>query len=447
MQGSHGRNVDLETALEAARADYTQNNPRSLERNAEAAAVMPGGNTRTVLHYPPFPLTIARGEGATLWDLDGHRYTDFLGEYTAGLYGHSNPEILGAVREALDGGVDLGGPNLMEARLARLICERFPAVERVRFTNSGTEANLMAIGSARAFTGRSHMMAFHGGYHGGILYFASPSPVNAPYPTVLATYNDIDGTRALIREHGAALACVILEPMVGGGGCIEADPKFLAMLREETRAAGALLIFDEVMTSRLAPGGLHGALGLDPDLVTLGKYLGGGMSFGAFGGRADIMDRFDPNRPDAWPHAGTFNNNVLTMSAGVAGLTRCYTPEAAVQLNERGDRLRRRLQAIVDARDLPMSVTGRGSMMNVHFTDAPIRGPQDLKAVPQGLRDILHLDLLQRGYYLARRGMINLSLPMTDGDLDGLVAAFDEILSVRGALITATVGSRRRKAA
>ena len=195
---------------------------------------MPGGNTRTVLHYAPFPIGIARGEGCRLWDLDGAEYIDFLGEYTAGIYGHSHPKIRAAVDRALDAGINFGGTNLTEAKFARAVCDRF-GLERVRFTNSGTEANLLAISVGRIFTKRPNVMVFDGGYHGAVFGFAGGgSPINAPFDYVLAPYNDIAATRALIEQHAADLALVILEPMMGGGGCIAASPEFLAMLREAT---------------------------------------------------------------------------------------------------------------------------------------------------------------------------------------------------------------------
>ncbi|KZD06775.1 aspartate aminotransferase family protein [Oceanibaculum pacificum] len=437
MSLATGTNVTLEAALREAEERFVAANPTSRRLHARAAEVMPGGNTRTVLFYDPFPLTLARGEGCYVWDADEHAYTDFLVEYTAGLYGHSNPVIQGAVEAALSEGIVLGGPNLLEAGFAAALCDRFPAVERIRFCNSGTEANLFALSAARAATGRQKVVAFKGGYHGGVLYFAGPNPLNAPFPIELADYNDSEGATALIAALGGDLAAVIVEPMLGSGGCIPAELEFLQALRVATEKTGALLIFDEVMTSRLAPGGLHGALGLTPDLVTLGKYLGGGLTFGAFGGRADIMDRFDPRRADAWPHAGTFNNNVLTMAAGLAGLTQIYTPKTAVTLNKRGDKLRLRLNAAAAKLGLPVQVTGRGSMMCLHVAGGPVRRPGDV-TMPKALRDLLHFDLLAAGQYIARRGMINLSLPMTDSDLDGLVEAFAEMLETRRSLIEPT---------
>ncbi len=429
-------NVDLEAALAEADANYVAANPASQQQYEEALAAMPGGNTRTVLFYPPYPLTIAKGEGCRVWDADGHEYVDFLGEYTAGLYGHSNPTILAAVREALDGGIVLGGHTGIEAKLADAVAARFPATERLRFTNSGTEANLMAISTARAFTKRSKVMVFEGGYHGGLLYFATPDmPINAPFPFVKARYNDVDGTRALIAEHASDLACVILEPMLGGGGCIPSEPDFLAMLREETAKAGALLIFDEVMTSRLGPNGWQGLSGVTPDLATLGKYIGGGLTFGAFGGRADILDLYDPRKPDAIPHAGTFNNNVLTMSAGFAGLSELYTENLATDFNSNGDKLRERLNEIARRHDAAMCFTGRGSMSAVHFSRTPPRDFDDVMAGRNELRPLLHKDLLAAGIYSAARGMYVLSLPMGETEIDRLTEAVDEFVTTRGALL------------
>jgi len=374
-------------------------------------------------------VTIARGEGCFVWDLDGNRYTDFVAEYTAGLYGHSEPAIVEAVKEALSDGIVLGAPNRYEAELARILVERFPALELVRFTNSGTEANLMAVSVARVFTGRSKVLVMKGGYHGGVFIFSgNGSPLNVPFPFLLADYNDVEGTRAMIRANAADLACVILEPMLGGGGCIPATVEFLQMLREETRKAGSLLVFDEVMTSRLSPSGLHGALGIVPDLVTLGKYLGGGLSFGAFGGAARIMERFDPARPDALAHAGTFNNNVLTMAAGVAGLTRVLTPERSIAFNAGGVALRARMNAAIEKRGLRVHVSGRGSMMNVHFVRGPVNSPADSAASSKDWLKLLQLEMLARGYYMTFRGMFVLSLPHGKAELDGFATAFEGFL-------------------
>ncbi len=419
-----GRSRGVAAALDAARERYVAANPRSEEQHRKAARVLPGGNTRTSLFSEPFPITVARAEGATLTSIDGRDYIDFLGEYTAGLYGHSNPVLRQAILDALDKGWVMGGHIRHEEELARLICERFASIELVRFANSGTEANLFAISMARAITGRDKVVVFEGGYHGGVFTFGlQRSAMEAPFDFVKAPYNDIDGTRATLDAHAADIGTVILEPMQGSAGCIPGDPAFLAMLREWTTRHGALLVFDEVMTSRLAPGGMQALCGVTPDLTTLGKYIGGGFSFGAFGGRADLMARCDPRRPDAFGHAGTFNNNVFTMAAGVAGLRDVYTPEAAEALNARGDALRARLNEVASAARFPMQFTGMGSMMNVHMHAGPVRNVRDLAAGDAARRDLFWFDLLEQGLWLARRGMINLSLPIGDAECDRLVDA------------------------
>lgn len=436
MSDTSLRNADIDAALNEAKEAYVTRNPNSLARYVEATAVMPGGNTRTVLHYAPFPLAMARAEGCRLWDADGHEFIDFLGEYTAGLYGHSHPVIRAAVDGALNNGISFGASNLTEARFAKTVCERF-GLDRVRFTNSGTEANLLAISLGRIFTRRKKVMVMDGGYHGAVFGFAGGgSPINAPFDYILAPYNDIDGTKALIAANAADLALVILEPMMGSGGCIAASRDFLHMLRAETERVGALLIFDEVMTSRLAPGGLQSVVGVKPDLTTFGKYIGGGMSFGAFGGRGEVMDLFDPRRADALPHAGTFNNNVLTMSAGYTGLTQVYTPEVAVALNVRGDALRERLNDLCRKAGAPVQFTGIGSMLAVHTTLEPITSPAAAAKSDAKLKELFFFDMLAHGIWIARRGMMTLCLPIGEAECDKLAGAVEEFLSARRSLLS-----------
>ncbi|HEV7267927.1 MAG TPA: aminotransferase class III-fold pyridoxal phosphate-dependent enzyme [Falsiroseomonas sp.] len=441
----HGRNATLDDALPEARETYARRRPNSLARHLDAAEVMPGGNTRSVLFHGPFPFTVQRGEGCRIEDADGLSYVNLAGEYTAGLFGHSHPAIRAAVLRALDGGVNLTAHNAFEARFARLVCDRFPSIERVRFTNSGTEANLMALACATIATGRRTILGFEGGYHGSLLGFprgAAPGAigVNVPHRTAVASFNDLGAAQALARENAADLAAIILEPMLGGGGCIPAAPGFLEGLRALADETGAVLVFDEVMTSRLAPGGLQDAARAMPDLTTLGKYVGGGMSFGAFGGRASLMAMFDPRRADAVPHAGTFNNNTLTMSAGIAALGDIYTPAVAVAHNARGDALRAALNGIAARHDLPLQVTGRGSMMALHVAAAPPRNAAEVAAGNQALKELLFLDLLERGFYVARRGMIALSLAVGEAELAGFRGAMEEVLALRAPLFRAAAG-------
>lgn len=422
-------NADLDAAVADATARFTAANPKSLARHEQAKASLPGGNTRSVMWYEPFPVTIAEGRGCRLRDLDGHDYVDFVAEYSAGLYGHSDPQIQAQMIGVLQDGLALGGPNRFEAALAAELVDRFPALQRVRFTNSGTEANIMAISTARAVTGRTKVVAMREGYHGGVLSFAhGGSVLNLPFPWLMADFNDVEGTESLLRAHAGDIACVILEQMLGGGGCIRASDAFLAMLRRVTQEIGALLIFDEVMTSRLHFRGMHAITGVTPDLMTLGKYIGGGASFGAFGGRADLMDRFDPARPGAFGHAGTFNNNVLSMAAGLAGLTQVLTAEASARFNALGDHMRQALQERIDAHGVAACTTGCGSLFNLHFLPRDAVTPAAVEAADRRIGRLWHLEMMLAGQYVTPRGMFALALPHGQAEADGLVAVFDRFL-------------------
>ncbi|WP_372624485.1 aspartate aminotransferase family protein [Falsiroseomonas sp.] len=427
------RNSDVASAVAEARARYVAARPASAALHREAVAVLPGGNTRSVLAYGPFPTAMARGEGCRLWDIDGREYLDLCGEYTAGLFGHSDRRIQAALQAALARGLNLAAVGEAEVRLAQILCRRFASIERVRFANSGTEANLMAVTAARAFTGRPAIMAFRGGYHGGVLTFplSGTSPAVAPYPVVLADYNDAGGAVALIRAHVKDLAAVLVEPMLGSGGCIPAHADFLRALREATQEAGALLILDEVMTSRMSAGGQQARLGLAPDLTTLGKYVAGGMSFGAFGGRADVMDAFG----GPIPHAGTFNNNVLSMAGGVVAMGEVFDDAAADALFARGEALRERLNALCRKAGVPMVFTGLGSLLCPHFGDGPFDRPVAPTPVVDGLRELFFFDMLEAGIYLARRGMAALSLPVSGAELDRYANAVADFLTLRGPLL------------
>jgi glutamate-1-semialdehyde 2,1-aminomutase len=433
------RNSDIASAVTEARARYAARRPASAALHAQAIKVLPGGNTRSNLAYAPFPTAMASGEGCRLQDIDGHSYVDLCGEYTAGLFGHSEQRIHDALRVALSSGLNLAAVGAAEVRLAQILCQRFPSIERVRFTNSGTEANLLALTAARAFTKRPALLAFRGGYHGSVLTFplTGTSAALAPFPVVMADYNDAAGAVAAIRAHTDELAAVIVEPMLGSGGCIPARPDFLEALRQITRKTGTLLIFDEVMTSRMSFGGQQARLGLTPDLTTLGKYIAGGVNFGAFGGRADVMDTF------AGPitHSGTFNNNVLSMAGGVVAMGELFDAAAADALFARGEALRKRLNGICQNADVPMVFTGLGSLLTVQFGDGPFWRPAAPSAIVDGLRELYFFDMLEAGIYLARRGMAALSLPVGEPEMDSYAAAVTEFVHLRGPLILECRGS------
>ncbi|KAI4216221.1 MAG: hypothetical protein LQ351_001231 [Letrouitia transgressa] len=443
----NGPTEAIRSALESIHLEYSRLNRASHQAFLSSCKHLPGGNTRTVLHAHPFPITFASGNGCTLTSLDGTAYIDFLGEYTAGIYGHNNAIIRGAIDEALAKGWSFGGHSLYEKELARLVCERFrPTMELVRFTNSGTEANMMAVATAMACTGRESILVFQAGYHGATLSFPPQlaksmrlKSLNLPHQWVVGVYNDITKTKDVLSTlPDNKLAAILVEPMLGSAGAIPGSLAFLSFLRKYASDHGALLIFDEVMTSRLSYRGLGHKIGIQPDLMTLGKWVGGGMSFGAFGGRADIMALFDPTQSHGLMHAGTFNNNVISMAAGCAGCN-IMDEQTIDRLNDLGELLKTKIQdaidgslgvsatqndgyaklegSIVDSDQntiavsepaSPMYVSGIGSILAVHFRCS-------------GLPSLFYHHMLSQGIYIAERGFMALNIELGIAEVEKFV--------------------------
>ena len=284
----------------------------------------------------------------------------------------------------------------------------------------------MALAVATDHTGRNKVLVFDGGYHGGVLTFGSARDVNVPHDWIVSTYNDIEAVDAAFAEHPHSIAAVLVEPLQGSAGCIPGEPAFLAALRRHCDETGTLLIFDEVMTSRLAPGGAQELLGITPDLTTLGKYLAGGFTFGAFGGRRDLMAAFDASAGGRLGHAGTFNNNVVSMAAGVAARTEVLTPDVLAMTNDRGERLRSQLNDVFARHLVPMCVTGSGSLMNIHGTAGPVTSVDDLRTADDRWKELLFFDALDAGFYIARRGFVALSIEITDDDIDRFIGFVDD---------------------
>src|SRR5210317_1286425 len=426
----------LKQAIEDARTRFAAANPLSDAAEEDALRYLPGGNTRSELHYEPFPLTMVSGEGAEVTDLDGHRYVDFVGEYSAGLFGHSDPRIKAAINEALDAGIAMGAPTNYERELAGLLCNRYPALNQVRLCNSGTEANLMALTTACAVTGRKKLLAFRDSYHGGVIKFpGGRCELNVPYDFVLVGYNDIEGAASIIRGLDDELAAVIVEPILGAGGNIPGNREFLNTLRTCTEEIGALLIFDEIKTGRLGPAGIHGMLDFKPDLVTIGKFIAGGLPTGAFGGRADLMARYDPRHGRGWNHAGTFNNNACSMAAGCVAMKEVFPAKRGAEFLEWSEAFRLSLNEMFAARDVPMYANGMGSIIAIHFSKVPTKKPSDITAGCQSLRPLLHMEMLLEGVLICKRGDFFLSLPMDESHLAKARHALEKFIDKHKSLI------------
>ncbi|OCF38270.1 hypothetical protein I317_07973 [Kwoniella heveanensis CBS 569] len=425
----------LELALEQARASYGTKNPNSFRAFKDAATSLPGGGTRSSIFIHPFPLFIARGEGVEIEDLDGHVYKDFVSDFTSGIYGKTDPVLKKAIVDALDNGLQLGAHTTAESRLASQLCARFPSIELVRFANSGTEANILAISAALHYTRRKKVVVFTGGYHGSVLsHFGEHEggDLKVPYDFLVCPYNDISATEDRIERHKAEIGCIIVEPMIGAGGCIPGDPGFLRGLRRISTEIGAVLVFDEVQTARLGTGGRQKILNILPDMTTLGKFFGGGFAFGAFGGKKEIMSMFDAQSPYAISHGGTFNNSPLTMIAGCTAIEHLLTEEKLDVLNKLGDGMRDRLNEVFEKEDLPLRITGLGSINQFHAhaslndakpTSKPTSNSSPSPDLMRSILDLLFFSLLDRGYWIAQRGLISLNFAMHENDVRGFEEA------------------------
>lgn len=405
--------------------DYELPTERSAELAERLRGLLPGGDTRTGTYYPPYPLALARGAGYRLWDVDGNEFIDCVNNFTSLVHGNAAPPIVEALRTQLELGTAFPAPIELQAELAERICRRVPSIERVRFTNSGSEAVILAIRAARAFTGREEIVKAHGGYHG--FWEQVPMAFGAPgIPRAVeelaheVDYNDADALEQTMARHGERIAAIILEPVMTAGGVIAGEPAFLDAARVLADRHGALLVLDEIVTLRLGEGGVQGELGLRPDLTTMGKIIGGGLPVGGVGGRADVLDVFNPLRPGHIVHSGTFNGNALTLAAGCASLDALPASEVA-RLNALGDRLAARIRELFPE----AVVTSAGSLVQLHFGTGPaIRCYRDTNMGSETLAR-LHLAALAEGLYFASRGLLNLSTAMDEQVVDEIAARLE----------------------
>ena len=386
---------------------------------------MPGGDTRSVQQYRPYALTIVRGEGPFLYDADGNRYIDLLGNYTSLVHGNAYPPIVEAIRNAVGQGTAWPARSYAQVELAELLCERVRSIESVRFCNSGTEAGMLAAHVARRMTGRKLILMARHGYHGSYDDLEVGLAGQEGERTMLADFGDANAFEALISERGKEIAAVFLEPVLGSAGIVVPPPGFLARVREATRRAGTLLVIDEVITLRLATGGAQQLFDVRPDITMMGKIIGGGLPVGAIGGSESIMSCLDPRNRGALWHSGTFNGNPLTCAAGVVSV-RELTQERIDTMDRLGDRLARELKQAAMAVELPFSVRRIGSLMNVFFLNDP--PPPTIARDDAKLIAEFHLAALNHGLFLAPRGMIALSTVMTDELMNEIIQRASQAL-------------------
>ena len=432
---------------------YRELTPKSRAAWEEAKGYLPGGDSRNSIFWEPYPIFVDHASGARVTDADGVERLDFIGTMTTLILGHSPRPVVAAVREQLERGVVYNAPNVHQVRLARLLCERIPSFDLARFTNSGTEATLNTIRAARAFTGRSLIAKAEGGYHGshdtvsvsvrvdpgkagersrpGALPATEGLADGVLDSVVVLPFNETEPAREILERHKDQLAAVIVEPMLGSVGMLPASHEFLAMLRDFTAANGVALIFDEVISFRIAPGGAQEYYGITPDLTSLGKIIGGGFAVGAFGGRRDIMGLYDPTAGPRVAHAGTFNANPATMLAGAVTLEQ-LTPEVYRRLAEVTERLRQGLREAGRELEVPVQVTGLGSLFGIHFLEGELVGYRDIARADAGFRHEVFLGLMNEGILLAPNLVGAVSTVTGEGEVDAFVDAFRRVLRRAG---------------
>mgnify|MGYP001375164504 CR=1 FL=1 len=424
---------------------YVASTPRAAELHKQAMKYLPGGSTRGVQYFPPYPFVAERGEGLYIYDVDGNRYLDYVINATSLILGHAHPKVVKAIQDKASLGTAFSVPTEDQTKLARVLCERIPSVETLRFTNSGTEGTLMAIRAARAFTGKHKIAKFEGGYHGSHEYAeisVSPSadkldpneitsvpqypgqPPSISEDVIVMPYNDLEACERIIRQHKDDLSCVIMEAISSSFGYLPANVDFLSGIRELTTELGILLIFDEVQSLRVAPGGAQELLGVTPDLTCMGKIIGGGTPVGAFGGREDVMALYDPteNGPTLG-HSGTFNGNPLTMAAGAVVMDE-MTPDVYQQMSQLGETLRSKLRAVFDELDIPAQVTGVASLFGIHFTSEEIVDYRSTLSGDKALKGALSTGLLNEGVMLGGA----LSKLTTETEVDTFVDSMRRVI-------------------
>jgi len=437
MTSDHG---DIPADLEEAYLTATE---RSRELHHEAREHLPGGNSRTTLHFEPYPLYIEDAEGCRVTDADGNEYVDFFNNATSLIHGHAPESVTEAAAAAARSGSAPGGPTPSEIDLAAHLTDRIASVDRVRFTNSGTEATMHAVRAARAYTGESTIAKFEGIYHGthDVAQVSVAPPVHLAGPaedptavpdsagvhpavtedTVVVPFNSVAATREKLERHADDLAGVLIHPLMGIN-VIPAGEEFVAMLEEFTDAHDVPLIFDEVVSFRIAHGGAQERYGVEPDITALGKVIGGGFPAGAVGGREDIMSLFDPTAHGEIAHGGTFNANPVTMRAGLTAMEE-YDRDAVKRVNGLAASLVERAREVFREHAVEARVNRSGSLFNVYFSDQPVTDYRSRVASSSREEQRLFHLLLNEGVRLSPGLMGAVSTPMTESEVDGFVDA------------------------
>lgn len=433
-------------SIAAAHADYRERTPNSQLLFAEAGGVIAGGVSRRTLAFEPYPFYAEGAEGAWLTDVDGNRYLDLVNNYTSLPHGHGHPPTLAAVEAELKSSPAIGAAHPLESAYAQELRERLPVLRRLHFTTTGSEAVAYAVRLARANTGRERVLKFEGAFHGsyGELHrdIASEPPLGPgewrhslpasagleATASITAGYNDPSSVRAAFDRWGGEIAAVVVEPFLGNSALVTAEPWFLDEVFACAARAGALVVFDEVQSLRADYAGAHGLWGYAPDLVAIGKIIGGGFPVAAYGGRADLFDALEGVDP-AVVQTGTFTATPLALAAGRAAMS-CLGRREYEELAARTERLQQGLREEFGRAGLDVQVNGVGSMFNVSFTTEPVTSYRAFRAADAERLALVRMELLRRGVVIMPRGTGCLSTAVSDADVDAVVDAVRASIAV-----------------
>ncbi|MDG2101518.1 MAG: aspartate aminotransferase family protein [Dehalococcoidia bacterium] len=441
-------NEKLKNLLDLENEKYINKTKNSYIKHQTSQDVMPGGNTRTTQWMDPYPFFVKNASGLNIHDIDGNNYLDFMLNATTLILGHAHPEIVRTLSNQIKEGTVYSAPTDGQFKLADILVNRIPSIEKIRFTNSGTEATMMAIMAARSYTRKTKIAKFEGGYHGthdhvSVSVYPKKSELNAStHPgiseyssqpksiledVIVMPYNDIEKTKELINKYKDDLSCIILEPIISNFGYLPLDLEFLQFIRDITTELNIVLIFDEIQSFRVSNGGAQEAFNIIPDMTTLGKVIGGGLPIGAFGGKDEIMDLFDPTSKNFdIAHAGTFNGNPLTMEAGVTVMNNLKQNDF-ISMNNLGEELRKQLRSVFDEIDLPVQVTGYASLFGINFNENKITDYRSFIKNNSDIAKVFFAYLRNKGILLQVKNAGALNTLMTTNEIDFLVDSTREI--------------------
>jgi glutamate-1-semialdehyde 2,1-aminomutase len=417
---------------------YRQRSPKSAEVIEYASQYVPDGDMRISIWFEPYPTVMAKGDGCHLYDVDGNDYLDFSNNWTSMILGNNHPKVVEAISKQAPLGSAMAAPHELVFEWAKILCERIPSVDRVRFCTSGTEALMFAVRAARAFTGKDKILKMEGNYHGsydimemqvGWRKLPPGLPKSVEQDVLVTPFNNKAAAERIITENKDDLAAVVVEGIMGAAGMIPPEDHYLKHLKKVTGENDVLLIVDEVISFRLSTGGAQLIYDVQPDRTALGKTIGGGLPVGAFGGREDVMAVYSPKHKRPAHHAGTFVATPIAVAAGIANLKE-MTADTLDRINSLGWSMRENLQKALDDLNIKIQIKGYGSLQQLHFTSEPVFDAQTaFFTQDRDLLRLFHLSLMNKGIFIPNRGFFAISTPMTEAETDKAVEATTETLS------------------